>query len=178
MSEYFIVEKVNASVSFHKHIPKTLKWLPYILICHCTSLSQWLMIDKNNCISVYHHILTPRGYQVCLLSMPCGLIGMCWVKCKQSNSHTSLITLCSQFLLSYGNQAIMVMWFAWIIWGKFYSCSGFELHGRLIYITMWLWDDMSKYLALFLKVHMFDNKVPTCLKIYQHLEYEWNRGWK
>ncbi len=30
--------------------------------------------------------------------MPCGLIGMYWVKCKQSNSHTSLTTLCSHFL--------------------------------------------------------------------------------
>ncbi len=26
---------VKASFSFHKLIPKTLKWLPYILICHC-----------------------------------------------------------------------------------------------------------------------------------------------
>ncbi len=34
-----------------------------------------------------------RRYQVCLQPMPCGLIGMYWAKCKQSNSHTSLTTL-------------------------------------------------------------------------------------
>ncbi len=35
--------------------------------------------------------------------MLCGLNGMYmyWAKCKQSNSHTSLKTLCSCFLLSY-----------------------------------------------------------------------------
>ncbi len=36
--------------------------------------------------------------------MPWGLIGMYWVKCKQSNFHTSLTTLCSHFLWSYSNQ--------------------------------------------------------------------------
>ncbi len=29
--------------------------------------------------------------------MPCGLIGMYWVKYKQSNSHRSLTTLCPHF---------------------------------------------------------------------------------
>ncbi len=29
--------------------------------------------------------------------MSCGLIGMYWVKCKQSNCHTSITTLCSHF---------------------------------------------------------------------------------
>ncbi len=38
--------------------------------------------------------------------MSCGLIGMYWVKCKQSNSNTSQITLCLHFLLSCGNQAM------------------------------------------------------------------------
>ncbi len=38
--------------------------------------------------------------------MSCGPIGMYWVKCKQSKSHTSLTTLSSHFLLSYGNQAM------------------------------------------------------------------------
>ncbi len=33
--------------------------------------------------------------------MTCGLITIYWVKCKQSNSHTSLTTLCSYFLLSH-----------------------------------------------------------------------------
>ncbi len=64
--------------------------------------------------------------------MPCGLIGMYLVKCKQSNSHTSLTTLCSHFLLSYGNQTMTkyAHWCSWffyfegepgggeIFWGK------------------------------------------------------------
>ncbi len=36
--------------------------------------------------------------------MPCGLIGMYEVKCKQAYSHTSLTTLSSHFILSYSNQ--------------------------------------------------------------------------
>ncbi len=53
--------------------------------------------------------------------MSCGLIGMYCVKCKQSNSHTSLTTLRSHFLLSYGNQAMTksAHWWSW-------SC---DLHG-------------------------------------------------
>ncbi len=41
--------------------------------------------------------------------------GMFWVKCKQSNSHTSLTTLCSHFLLSNGNQAMTksAHWWSW-----------------------------------------------------------------
>ncbi len=39
------------------------------------------------------------SYQICLEPMPCGLIELYWAKCKQSNSHTSLTTLCSRFLL-------------------------------------------------------------------------------
>ncbi len=38
--------------------------------------------------------------QVCLQSIPCGLIEMYWAKCKHSSSHTSLTTLCSCFPLS------------------------------------------------------------------------------
>ncbi len=47
--------------------PKTLKWLSYILICRCTSLSQWFIIlDNNNFVKVSHHYLTSGGYQVFL----------------------------------------------------------------------------------------------------------------
>ncbi len=62
--------------------------------------------------------------------MPCGLIGMYWVKCKQSTSHTSLTTLCSHFLLSYGNQSMTksAHWWSWSYdlhgysgWGEFFS---------------------------------------------------------
>ncbi len=46
---------------------KMLKWLPYILIGHCTSLSPWFIIlDKNNFVKVSHHYLTSGGYKVCL----------------------------------------------------------------------------------------------------------------
>ncbi len=42
-----------------------LKWLPYILIGHCTSLSTWFIIlDKNNFVKVSHHYHTSGGYQV------------------------------------------------------------------------------------------------------------------
>ncbi len=53
-------EEFKASFSFHKLIQKeTLKRLPYILICHCTSLSPRLIIlDKNNLVNVSHHYLT------------------------------------------------------------------------------------------------------------------------
>ncbi len=62
-----------------------LKWLPYILICHCTSLSPWFIIlDKNDFVNVSYHCLTSGWYQGFLLPMPCGLIGMYWVKCKQT----------------------------------------------------------------------------------------------
>ncbi len=62
--------------------------------------------------------------------MPCGFIGTHSVKCKQLNSHTSLTTLCSQFLLSYGNQAMTksAHWWSWscdlqtfVIWREFFS---------------------------------------------------------
>ncbi len=43
---------IKATFSFHKIKPKTLNWLPYIIICHCTSISSWFIIlDKNNCKS-------------------------------------------------------------------------------------------------------------------------------
>ncbi len=47
--------------------------------------------------------------------MPCGLIGIYRVKCKQSNSNTSLTTLCSHFHLSYSNQAMTksAHWWSW-----------------------------------------------------------------
>ncbi len=36
---------------------RTLKWLPYILICHCTSLLTWFIIlDNNKCVNVSHHL--------------------------------------------------------------------------------------------------------------------------
>ncbi len=76
---------VKATFSFHKLIPKMLRWLLYILIGHCTSLSPWFIIlDKNNFIKVSHHYLTSGGYQFILYPMPCGLIRMYWVKCKQT----------------------------------------------------------------------------------------------
>ncbi len=50
----------KASLSVHKITPKTPKWLPYILICHCTSLSPWFIIlDKNNFINVSHYYWVP-----------------------------------------------------------------------------------------------------------------------
>ncbi len=64
-----------------------LKWLPNILISHSASLSQWFIIlDKNNFINISHHYLTSGGYQVFLKPMPCELIGMYWVKCKQTQA--------------------------------------------------------------------------------------------
>ncbi len=97
----FSNRRIKTSFSFHKITLKTFKWLPYILICHCTPFSPWFIIlDKNSFVQVSHHYLTSGGYQVSLQPMPCGLIGMYWAKCKQSNFHTSLTTLCSHFLLS------------------------------------------------------------------------------
>ncbi len=64
-----------------------LKWLHYILIGHCTSLSPWFIIlDMNNFVKVSHHYLTSGRYQVSLYPMSCGLIGMYWVKCKQTQA--------------------------------------------------------------------------------------------
>ncbi len=92
---------------------------------HCTSQSQWFIIlDKNNLAKVSHHYLTLGRYQVCLQPMQYELIDMHWAKCKQSNSHTSLTTLCSHFLMSYSNQAMSksAHWWswscdiAWVIW--------------------------------------------------------------
>ncbi len=109
---------IKATVSVHKLIPKKLKWLPYILIGHCVSLSQWFtLLDKNNFVEVSQHYFTS------------GLIGIYLVKCKQSSSHKSLTTLYSHFRLSYSNQGhdkicplvVMVIWFAWVIWGRFFS---------------------------------------------------------
>ncbi len=61
-----------------------LKWLSYILIGHCTSLSPWFIIlDKIFLVKIAHRYLTSRWYQVCLWSMPL-LIGMHWVKYKQT----------------------------------------------------------------------------------------------
>ncbi len=111
-----LIEMLKASFSFYKLIPKPLKWPPYILICHCTSLSPWFIIlDKNNFVKVSHHYLISGRYQVFLKPMPYGLISMYWVKCKQSNSHTSLTTFCSHFLLPYNNQDITksAHWCSW-----------------------------------------------------------------
>ncbi len=45
---------INASFSFHKLIPKTLKLLPYILICHCTSISPWyIILDKKDFVKCF-----------------------------------------------------------------------------------------------------------------------------
>ncbi len=75
-----IVQLIKKSFSVHKLIPKNA---PYILIGHCTSLSPWFIIlDKNN-VNVSHPTLISGGYQVFLQPMPCGLIGMYWVNCKQ-----------------------------------------------------------------------------------------------
>ncbi len=45
--------------------------------------------------------------------MPCGLIGMHWIKCKQ----TQVQNLCSHFLLSYDKQAMTISahWWSWSI---------------------------------------------------------------
>ncbi len=55
-----ICSRLKASFSFHKITPKTLKLLPHILVCHCTSLSPWFIIlDKNNFVNVSHHYWIP-----------------------------------------------------------------------------------------------------------------------
>ncbi len=77
-------------ILFHFTLWVALKCIHFILICHCTSLSPWFIIlDKNNFVKVSHHYLTSGGYRSILQPMPCGLIGMYWVKCKQSNSQTN-----------------------------------------------------------------------------------------
>ncbi len=69
-----------------------LKWLPYILIGHCISLSPWcIILDKNNVANVSYHDLTSGGYHVCLLPMSYGFIGMYWVKCKQTQCLTTYV---------------------------------------------------------------------------------------
>ncbi len=46
--------------SFHNITPKTLKWLPYILNCHCLPLSPWFIIlDKKIFVKVSHHYWIP-----------------------------------------------------------------------------------------------------------------------
>ncbi len=56
---------------FINKFQKTLKWLAYILIGHCSSLSpRFIMLDKNNFVKVSYHYLTSGGYQVCLYRMP------------------------------------------------------------------------------------------------------------
>ncbi len=51
---------------FINKFQQMLKWLPYIIIGQCTSLSPWFIIlDKNNFVNVSHHYLTSGGYQVC-----------------------------------------------------------------------------------------------------------------
>ncbi len=52
--------------------------------------------------------------------MPCALIGMYWVKCKQTQR---LTTYCSHFLLIYSNQAMTKSAHLWS-----WSC---DLHGNL-----------------------------------------------
>ncbi len=55
--------QLKATFSIYKLITKMLKWLPYILIGHCTSLSPWFIIlDKNNFVNVSHHYLSSGGY--------------------------------------------------------------------------------------------------------------------
>ncbi len=44
-----------------------LKWLPYIIIGHCTLPSPWFIIlDKNKFVQVSPHCVTSGGYLVCL----------------------------------------------------------------------------------------------------------------
>ncbi len=58
-----LLGRIKASFSFHTLIPKTLKCLPYIVICHSTSLSPWLIIfDKNNFVKCW----SSGGHWVCL----------------------------------------------------------------------------------------------------------------
>ncbi len=145
--------QLKASFSFPKIIPKALKCIYCILICHCTSLSPWFIIlDKNYFVKVTHHYWISTWapmYIVCLngdlqwiqsadsihviniftsgellglfTANACGLIGKYWAKCKQSNSHTSLTTLCPHFLLSYVNQTMTksAHWWSW----------SYDLHG-------------------------------------------------
>ncbi len=61
--------------------------------------------------------------------MPCGLNGMYWTKCNQSNYHTNLTTLCSHFLLSCGNQAIIksAHWWLWSCYLHGWSGRSFPL---------------------------------------------------
>ncbi len=71
---YFTLSPCLKLLSFFINYPPpsskkttTLKWLPYILICHCTSHLPWFIILYNyNFINVSHHYLTSGGYQVYL----------------------------------------------------------------------------------------------------------------
>ncbi len=77
----------------------------------------------HNSRSPSSHTCQPYGFlllhQVCLQLIPCGLIDMYWAKCKQSNSYTSLRTLCSHFRLSWlsmptgghGDVICMCVWY-------------------------------------------------------------------
>ncbi len=115
---------IKVSFSFINLSHKTLKWPPYILICHCTSLSPWFIIlDKNNFVKVDNHYLTPGGNQVCLYAMPWEFIGMYYVKCYHY-SYTSLnyyvhILFCLMVIRPWIHLPLVVMaiWFAWVILG-------------------------------------------------------------
>ncbi len=77
-------------IFFYKQITTNTQMTSFILICHCTPLLPWFIIlDKNNFVIVSHHYLTSGGYQVCLYSQICPVVVM-----------------------------VMVMRFAWIMWGK------------------------------------------------------------
>ncbi len=84
--QWAIISKFKATFSIHKLIPKNSQMTTlYILIGYCTSLLPWFIIlDKNNSVNVSDHYLTSEGYQVWLYPMSYGLIGMYWVKCKQT----------------------------------------------------------------------------------------------
>ncbi len=76
--------------------------------------------------------------------MPCWLFEMYWAKCKQLKSHTSLKTLCSYFLLSWGNQ-VMTKSAHW--WSG--SC---DLHGWQSHIHV----PLSTFVHLY---YLFDSLV-------------------
>ncbi len=94
----------------------------------CTPLSPWIIIlDKHSFVKLSHHYITSGGYHVCLQPMPCGLNGMYWAICEQSNCDTSLTPLYSH---CYGHD----MSFAWVIWGgEFFSRKYFRRSHKCYY---------------------------------------------
>ncbi len=89
-----VIKCLNATQHWSAHIwyIATMHWMWNIHL-----LMDWKCKGFNQVALFMRYIVL---HQVCLQSMPCGLIEMYSAKCNQSNSHTSLITICSCFRLS------------------------------------------------------------------------------